>query len=817
MIMLARDENALVGSPNGKRDGPIASWLRKRKSQRGLRVVANAGPIPRSTPTSLPTSPLPVKPDAQPPPPQSPRSVPQPLPAPRQHVSPPRGDQEPPRFSNGPYIPPPPPWDSRKVSVETVRSRSVRKTSGPEPTIQPLRHTKSDTPEATWPRYDRLPVETAKLPEPRPAVSNTAGAEPRILSDVHPALRSPEEGVNGGLNMPLAFNKIARDRGFSTSATRPAPHTQAAGSLRPSTSIPDYEPAGSFNPRNRPYTPSGSRNAFLRDSSSHDEVRASFRSALTTTSSYVGYSSGTERSSVVTKSSSTSDFRDAYLSGADKAGGMSVDEAIGMYERGFTDDAVETADEDGQRKSLRLAEAMNGSIGDSRSEAPVRAAPSPQREESGTNHSGSTLLNASPEMPTSEALPPTPASAPRDRYGFRKANQYVTLAQYDAWDAPYTESLARRKKKWTALLAESGLPTNRPERFPPASAKVKRFVRKGIPPEWRGAAWWWYAGGPARQSRQPELYADLVRRAEGGEMSENDQELIERDLHRTFPDNIKFKADVTAADAKAGGTPDEVETPTLQSLRRVLQAFSVHNPRIGYCQSLNFLVGLLLLFMEEERAFWMLDIITQLYLPGTHEVNLEGANVDLAVLMTSIKESMPAVWAKIGGELDGSSGADRASTRLPPITLCTTAWFMSCFICTLPIETVLRVWDSFFHEGSKTLFRVALAIFKVGEAEIRAVTDPMEIFQVVQTIPRRLVDASALMEACFKRRNGFGHLSQETIDERRRGWRGVYAKERALVAGGKDSDEAEAERDGLRKDLRRMNSRARLKRIHLVR
>lgn len=108
---------------------------------------------------------------------------------------------------------------------------------------------------------------------------------------------------------------------------------------------------------------------------------------------------------------------------------------------------------------------------------------------------------------------------------------------------------------------------------------------------------------------------------------------------------------------------------------------------------------------------------------------------------------------------------------------------MSCFIGNLPIETTLRVWDSFFYEGSKTLFRIALAIFKVGENEIRAVSDPMEIFQVVQTIPRRLIDANALMEACFKRRNGFGHLTQDTIEARRAERRTGYAEERAIAAG----------------------------------
>jgi hypothetical protein len=132
-----------------------------------------------------------------------------------------------------------------------------------------------------------------------------------------------------------------------------------------------------------------------------------------------------------------------------------------------------------------------------------------------------------------------------------------------------------------------------------------------------------------------------------------------------------------------------------------------------------------------------------------------------------------------------------------------TAWFMSCFIGTLPIETTLRVWDIFFYEGSKTLFRVALSIFKVGEAEVRAVKDPMEMFGVVQAMPRRMIDANALMEACFKRRNGFGHLTQNTIDERRQERRDTAQRERNeqnehkdVASGNVTEVEAEVRRKG---------------------
>ena len=37
-------------------------------------------------------------------------------------------------------------------------------------------------------------------------------------------------------------------------------------------------------------------------------------------------------------------------------------------------------------------------------------------------------------------------------------------------------------------------------------------------------------------------------------------------------------------------------------------------------------------------------------------------------------------------------------------------WFLLVFVNVLPLESVLRVWDSFFIEGSSILFRVALAV-----------------------------------------------------------------------------------------------------------
>ena len=510
------------------------------------------------------------------------------------------------------------------------------------------------------------------------------------------------------------------------------------------------------------------------DANDDGEVRAS--SAATYDSSLVHMSSAAP-SSMVTRRTSISDSTvEIYETTSLKDGNMTVEDAINLYASGFADDSESEEDsyqnssinEEERQRSERIAEAINDSI-----DADIR------RDEPSAF---SALHSAAPLIPpavTRQEPEPPLLSIPtfsRDPYGFLKANHYVTVDQYDAWHATYAPMQERRNIKWRSYMLDNNLLDSVPTSFPHRSTKTQRFVRKGLPPAWRGAAWFSYARGQDHIDKHPDLYDRLLARAGTTELSDDDKDIIERDLHRTFPDNIHFKAESTPA----SGDPQEL--PLLASLRRVLQAFSLHSPKIGYCQSLNFIAGLLLLFLPEEKVFWMLHIITTEILPGTHEISLEGANVDLWVLMTALKENFPVIWAKV---TSGEDSAGTLGTKLPPISLCTTSWFMSLFIGTLPIESVLRVWDVLFYEGSKTLFRVAIAIFKIGEQRIRQVSDSMEMFQVVQTLPRELLDVGSLMNVAFRR----GGVSHDWIEKKRKERRQWYAAQRARISGAVAADD----------------------------
>jgi hypothetical protein len=387
---------------------------------------------------------------------------------------------------------------------------------------------------------------------------------------------------------------------------------------------------------------------------------------------------------------------------------------------------------------------------------------------------------AANSFPSPRTAPPTGfrkplSSAERDRYGFKKANHNISLQEYDAWVGKYEEHISRRRNKWTQLMSKEKLSTSNPSKFPEPCDKVKRYARKGYPPEWRGAMWWFYSGGQYKIA-QPEmagLYPSLVERINQGELNRDDREAIERDLDRTFPDNIHFRPDATEDD------PDGTlagEAPLIRDLREVLSCFALNNPHIGYCQSLNFIAGLLLLFLKHnERAFVLLTIITQNHLPGAHARSL--ANTEVNVLMMLIRDYLPKVWASINDtDLINSGPGSKAHPdskfqRQPTVALSCTSWFMSIFVGVLPIETVLRVWDAFLYEGPRALYRYALAIFKLGEGEIRKYRPgDGELFMAVQNLPRRCLNPNVLHDLAFVKK-GFGSLTQNVIDQKRLFWR----------------------------------------------
>lgn len=215
-----------------------------------------------------------------------------------------------------------------------------------------------------------------------------------------------------------------------------------------------------------------------------------------------------------------------------------------------------------------------------------------------------------------------------------------------------------------------------------------------------------YSGADNSMKENPGVYQYLIEKAEKLGKKNEYALVIERDLHRTFPDNSFFAYDSQEKDGSIKLSPES--NPKLQMLRRVLLAFSLHSPEIGYCQSLNFVAGFLLLFEKEEEAFWMLVTTIHDYFPKSmFDTTMEGANIEQTVLMMMVYEKMPGVWTKIANKK--CFWECEQADSLPHVTLVTSHWFLTLYINILPVETVLRIWDCFF------VYVIFLNLIRVGK------------------------------------------------------------------------------------------------------
>ncbi|XP_053311209.1 growth hormone-regulated TBC protein 1 [Spea bombifrons] len=324
--------------------------------------------------------------------------------------------------------------------------------------------------------------------------------------------------------------------------------------------------------------------------------------------------------------------------------------------------------------------------------------------------------------------------APKDRipridpYGFQRPDEFDYVF-YEDFNSRYLTILTRRAIKWSKLLQKSTAVEK--------SIKVKRYIRKGIPSEHRCNVWMIISGAQAQMDQNPGYYQSVL---DEGKRNLKLEDAVRTDLNRTFPDNVQFH---------------KTANPCLQTnLYNVLVAYGHHNKSVGYCQGMNFIAGyLILVTKDEEKSFWLLDALIGRILPDYYSPEMIGLKTDQEVLGELVKMKIPAV-------------ADLMERNGMMWTLVVSRWFICLFIDILPVETVLRIWDCLFYEGSKIIFRVALTLIKHYKAfllEARNFPDICEKFKAI-TKGKFVTECHDFMQRIFVEP---GSLSRSTITKLR--------------------------------------------------
>ena len=317
----------------------------------------------------------------------------------------------------------------------------------------------------------------------------------------------------------------------------------------------------------------------------------------------------------------------------------------------------------------------------------------------------------------------------RDKFGFRRNVDYIILGKDK--EKELSSRAAVRDEAFVAYLKSIGGTQNlKPAGVFKCSDELKDVLRRGIPIAYKAAVWTEISlASVHRKNFPPEYYEDCVKRI--GEIPLRTAEDIEKDIDRTFPDHEFFR--------------DEGEGGGQLKLKRVLQAYAVHNPEVGYCQGINFIAGVLLLYMAEDDAFWLFVTALDTLLPEDYfSAGLVGHHVDQAVLAHFVKEYFPALSEKL----------EVNNIQIPMVTV---GWIMPLFINTLRHDVSLRVLDVFFAEGSKVLFKVALALFRLNEQSLLASRDQGDLFMRLKELGKGIVDGDELLAAAY---SGFQHHPQ---------------------------------------------------------
>ncbi|XP_053086399.1 TBC1 domain family member 8B isoform X2 [Pangasianodon hypophthalmus] len=264
--------------------------------------------------------------------------------------------------------------------------------------------------------------------------------------------------------------------------------------------------------------------------------------------------------------------------------------------------------------------------------------------------------------------------------------------------------------------------------------KTRELVARGLPETLRGELWMLFSGAVNEMATHPGYYASLVDESVCVSSSIACDE-IERDLHRSLPEHPAFQSD-----------------RGISALRRVLTAYANHNPAIGYCQAMNILASVLLLYASEEEAFWLLVSVCERMLPDYFNRRIIGALVDQAVFEEMMRDHLSQLTDHM--------------TELSFLSSLSLSWFLTLFVSVLPIESSVSVLDCFFYDGIRFVLQLALTVIHHNMSLLLRCHDDAEAVTALNRFFDSVVNKDSPLPAAVQQATAATNHSadQDTVD-----------------------------------------------------
>ena len=181
-----------------------------------------------------------------------------------------------------------------------------------------------------------------------------------------------------------------------------------------------------------------------------------------------------------------------------------------------------------------------------------------------------------------------------------------------------------------------------------------------------------------------------------------------------------------------------MEKKFLDKLKNILMCYSIRNTTVGYCQGMNFIVGRLLLIMDnEEQVFWIFIQIIEKILPLFYYSDLAGIIIETTIIDTFISFYLKKFYDSL---LENNFKLS--------LNNFIHKWMVSLFAQALSPEMVYTFLDFFLLEGETCLYKGALFIMVVMQNiifEQKNMCEFEHIFNLFNEAPTHIHDPRNLI------------------------------------------------------------------------